>query len=148
MNVKGLLKGKTQTSNSEREKMIKNSSDHPIIKCFRSSHQFSPLEVRIPPHPSLTEYNFPFKGVTQTYLTTDISQLTKEACTEAVETPKETTNTIKHSKLTIISLHSNKILPGLGPENIEYQHLIKKDVGLAEPIITRDYPSPEGENLR
>lgn len=49
---------------------------------------------------------------------------------------------------TVIPLNSNKICQGLGPERIEDLALIKEDVGLKEPIVVKDYPSPSTEQIR
>lgn len=49
---------------------------------------------------------------------------------------------------TTIPLYDSRPCPGLRPANIDDLDLVKEDIGLKQPIITRDYPSPTEDNIR
>lgn len=49
---------------------------------------------------------------------------------------------------TTIPLNSNMVSPGLCPMNVEDLHITKEDVGLKNPIIVKDYPSPKDKQIR
>lgn len=68
----------------------------------------------------------------------------KTAAKEALANPKVNDQPLS----TTIPMYSTTPCPGLGPDNIDKLGLIKEDVGLKEPIITRDYPSPKDDKVR
>lgn len=65
-----------------------------------------------------------------------------------MEKSKVASEKLKQDVPTRVPRHSNTINPGLSPYNIEELQLINEYIALAEPITTRDYPSPEGDKLR
>lgn len=49
---------------------------------------------------------------------------------------------------TRIPLESDKVSLRFGPATLEEMQLEKEDIGLAQPVITIDYPSPINKRVR
>lgn len=86
--------------------------------------------------------------MTQEYVTTNIPPLSKEACMKAIDTERENYGRNEQLLSTRKYLNADSTYPGLDPAYVDDIKIVKEDPGLADPFVTRDYPSPKEDMLR